>query len=103
MPNSPLVLVNLVIVSTGRSLVTEEVDGIVLDTIREFVIILDVPEAEGLVPTGGKDVEGDLAANGVSVADSQPSNNATREDRKTCVRPKSGNSFFSAATNFSRI
>lgn len=60
--------VDLKIVATGEALVTEEVDGLVLDA-GNILLGLDVLQAVSLVPTGGEDIEGDLAADGVAVAE----------------------------------
>lgn len=64
--NSPTVAEDLVVVAAGHALVAEEVDVLVLDAGR-FLFGLEVAQAVGLVPAGGEDVEGDLAADGVAV------------------------------------
>ena len=56
MANSSRVLVDFVIVATLVALVTIEVDLVVL--------LLNILEAEGLVPALGEDIERDLATNG---------------------------------------
>ena len=58
------VAVDLVVVAAGEGLVAEEVDRLILDAAGELGLGLEVPEAVGLVPAGGEDVEGDLAADG---------------------------------------
>ena len=64
--NRPLVTVNLPVVAALVRLVAEEVDLVVDDS--SLLLRLDVPQAVGLVPAGGKDVKGDLAADGVCEA-----------------------------------
>lgn len=56
--------VDLVVVAALKSLVAEEVDGLVGDAIGLLGLVLEVLEAVGLVPASGEDVEGDLASNG---------------------------------------
>ena len=57
----PAILVDLVVISTLKALIAEEVDVFVVDA-AQGLLGLDVLEAEGFVPAGGEDVEGDLAA-----------------------------------------
>jgi hypothetical protein len=64
--HSTRVLENLVIVAALVRLVAEEVDGAVLDA-AGLLLGFDVLQAVRLVPAGGEDVEGDLAADGVAV------------------------------------
>jgi hypothetical protein len=64
--NGAGVFINLIVVTSNESLVTEEVDGAVFDA-RDALLRLDVLQAVGLVPTGGEDIKGDLATDGVSV------------------------------------
>lgn len=66
MTNRARIGVDLVIVATGEALVTEEVDGLVLDT-GDVLLGLDVLQAVSLVPTSGEDIEGDLATDGVAM------------------------------------
>lgn len=66
MANRSLVLVDLVVVAALVRLVAEEVDGRVVDAVRQVLLVLDVLQTVRLVPAGGKDVEGELAADGVS-------------------------------------
>ena len=54
------------VVAARRGLVAPEVD---LCIERQAVCVLEVVEAEAFVPTCGKDVEADLAANGISKAE----------------------------------
>lgn len=68
MTNSPRILVNLVVVAALERLVAEEVDGGVLDAVGLLGLVLEVLQAVGLVPAGGEDVEGDLAADGEAVS-----------------------------------
>lgn len=65
--DSPGVLVNLVVVAALEGLVAKEVDGGVLDAVGLLGLVLEVLQAVGLVPAGGEDVEGDLAADGEAV------------------------------------
>lgn len=67
MADGPGVAVDLVVVAAGEGLVAEEVDRLVLDA-AVLGLALEVLEAVGLVPAGGEDVEGDLAADGEAVA-----------------------------------
>lgn len=60
------VAVDFIIVAALEGLVTEEVDGLVLDAAL-FGFVLEVVEAVSLVPAGGEDIEGDLSANGEAV------------------------------------
>jgi hypothetical protein len=66
--NRAWVLVDLVVVAALVGLVAEEVDGGVLDAIRLLGVGLEVAQAVGLIPAGGEDVEGNLAADGVTVS-----------------------------------
>lgn len=59
------VFVDFIIVASHKSLVTEEVDGLVFDA-RNALLGLDVLQTVSLVPAGGEDVKGDLAADGVT-------------------------------------
>ena len=65
--DSPLVAVDLPVISTLVGLVTKEVDLVVDDT-RESLLRLNVSQAVGLVPTSGEYVERDLTTNGVCKA-----------------------------------
>ena len=65
-PRGSRVLVNLVVVAALVGLVAEEVDGCVVDAIREVLLVLDVLQAVRLVPAIGEDVKGDLTTNGVA-------------------------------------
>lgn len=56
--------VDLVVVAALKGLVAEEVDLGVLDAAGPLGVVLEVLEAVRLVPAGGEDVEGDLAADG---------------------------------------
>ncbi len=59
------VVVDFPVVAARESLVPEEVDGFVVHAGEVFGRVrlgLDVPEAVGLVPTGGEDVERDLTS-----------------------------------------
>jgi hypothetical protein len=61
------VLIDLVVVAAVECLVAEEVDLVVLDAAGLGGLGLEVLQAVGLVPAGGEDVEGDLAADGEAV------------------------------------
>jgi len=63
-PDCPRVLVNLIVVPALECLVAEEVNRRVSYTSRLLGLVLEVLQAVGLVPAGGEDVEGDLAADG---------------------------------------
>lgn len=64
--NRARVLVNLIVVAALVRLVAKEVDGAVLDA-ADLLLGFHVLQAVRLVPARGEDVEGDLAADGVSV------------------------------------
>lgn len=66
-PDRPRVLVNLIVVPALECLVAEEVNRRVSYTSRLLGLVLEVLQAVGLVPAGGEDVEGDLAADGEAV------------------------------------
>lgn len=65
--NGTVISVDFVVVATGTSLVTEEVDVLVGDATRLLSLSLEVLKAVCLVPASGEDVEGDLATNGEAV------------------------------------
>ena len=65
-PDRPLVLVNFVVVAALVRLVAEEVDRLEVHTIGLVLVLLDVLQAVGLVPTSGEDVERDLTTDRVS-------------------------------------
>lgn len=58
------VLVDLKVVAALGRLVAEEVNVLVCDAVGLLGLALEVLEAVGLVPAGGEDVKGDLAADG---------------------------------------
>lgn len=62
--NGAGVSVNLVVVAADGRLVAKEVDVLVADAALLLGLGLEVLEAVCLVPAGGEDVKGDLAANG---------------------------------------
>jgi hypothetical protein len=64
--NSARVLKDLVVVAALVRLVAEEVDGVVLDA-GDLLLGFHVLQAVRLVPSSRKNVEGDLAADGVAV------------------------------------
>ena len=57
MANRTRILVDLVVVAAFERLVAEEVDLVVLDTIRELCICFYMLQAVGFVPACRKDVE----------------------------------------------
>lgn len=65
MADGPRIRVDLVVIATLHSLVAKEVNRLVVDP-RERFFGLDVAETVCLVPTCGKDVKGDLAADRVA-------------------------------------
>lgn len=65
--NRPWIGVDFVIVAASERLVAKEVDGLVLNA-RDILFSLDVLQTVCLVPTGRKDVKGNLATNRVSVS-----------------------------------
>jgi hypothetical protein len=67
MSDSPWVREYLVVIATHHSLITKEVNCLVLDAAWKLCVIFDVVEAVSFIPAGGEDVERDLAANGVSI------------------------------------
>jgi uncharacterized protein (UPF0210 family) len=60
------VTVDLPVVAALEGLVAEEVDRLVLDAAGFLGLILEVAQAVRLVPARGKDVEGELAADGIT-------------------------------------
>ena len=61
MPSRPLILIDLPVIASLVGLVPEEVYRRVLDPGQVF-LRLEMLEAVGFVPTGGENIEGDLAA-----------------------------------------
>lgn len=55
--------VDLVVVAAWLRLVSEEVNGLVLNAAWLLRLVLEVAEAVGLIPASGEDVEGDLTTN----------------------------------------
>jgi hypothetical protein len=64
MADSSGIGVDLVVVATLESLVTKEVNVLVGDAIGLLGLVLEVPEAVGLVPASGEYIEGNLTTNG---------------------------------------
>lgn len=60
--NRSRVTVDLIVITSDKTLVTEEVDVLVFGA-GDVLFGLDVLQAIGLVPTGWENVERDLAAN----------------------------------------
>lgn len=54
---------DLVVVSTLECLVTKEVNGCVVNSAWQVLLVLNVLQTESLVPSFWKDIEGDLATN----------------------------------------
>ena len=61
MPNRALILIDLVVIPTFRSLVAEEVYRLVIDS-GQGLFLFEVLEAVRFVPAVREDVKGDLAA-----------------------------------------
>ncbi len=57
----PRVLVDLAIIATLHCLVAKEMDGLVVDTTGQVLLVLDVLQTVPLIPALREDVEGDLA------------------------------------------
>ena len=57
------VRVDLIVIATDETLVTEEMDGLVIHS-GDTLLGRDVLQAIGLVPASGEDIERDLATNG---------------------------------------
>jgi hypothetical protein len=66
-PDRAVISVDLVVIATLVRLVAEEMDGSVVQAIWEVLLVRQVLQAVRLVPTGRKNVEGNLAAYGVAV------------------------------------
>lgn len=110
----PGVLVDLVVVAALERLVAKEVDRRVGYPSRLLGLVLEVLQAVGLVPAGGKDVEGDLAADGEAAWRGRRSVNgcflAAQSRAQICpitvrgthVRPRWPKRSRSFSTNFSR-
>lgn len=64
MTNGSLISEDLVVIATREGFVTKEVDGLVFNA-RDVFLGLDVPQAVGLIPSSGKDIKGNLSADGV--------------------------------------
>lgn len=62
-----LIAVDFPVISTFESLVSEEVDGSILDA-SALLFSFNVLEAVSLVPSGGENVERDLATDGICEA-----------------------------------
>jgi hypothetical protein len=60
--NGTFACVDFVIVASNSSLVAEEVDRLEVDSSRNVLLVVEMLDAVCLVPTLGKDVKGDLAA-----------------------------------------
>ena len=67
MADSPRILVDLVVVATLECFVTKEVDGCVVHSAGQILVVLDVLQAVRLVPACREDIEGDLTANRVAM------------------------------------
>lgn len=61
------IFVDFIIVASDKSLITEEVNSLVFDAGDTF-LGFNVLQTVSLVPTGGEDVKGDLATDGVTNA-----------------------------------
>ena len=67
MPHGPWVLKDLIIITALVGLIPKEMNSRVVHP-AELLFLLEVLQAVRLVPPCGKDIEGDLAADGESVA-----------------------------------
>ena len=66
MPHRPTILIDLIIIAPLIRLIPKEMNSRILDAANLF-FFGQVLQAVGLVPAGGEDVEGDLAADGEPV------------------------------------
>lgn len=69
MTRRPGILIYLIVITTLKALIAEEVDRLVVDTgkvLGRISFSPDVLQAVCLVPTLREDIEGDLAADGVA-------------------------------------
>lgn len=122
MSRRPAILIDLTVVAAFGRLVAEEMDGRVVDP-REGLLRREMLQAVCLVPAGGEDVEGDLAADRIAVRVSVSVGSRSKspgrrgwewgmgsherarmgERAETHVRPRSGNRALSASMNLTRI
>lgn len=65
MPDGPRIFKDLVVVASLVGLVAEEVDRLVVHTIRPLGLRLDMLQTVGLVPASREDIKRDLSADGV--------------------------------------
>ena len=63
MSHRPTILIDLIIIPPLIRLIPEKMNRRIIDP-RNLFFFLQVLQAVGLVPAGGEDVEGDLAADG---------------------------------------
>ena len=63
MSHRPTILIDLIIIAPLIRLIPEKMNSRIIDP-RNLFFFLQVLQAVGLVPAGGEDVEGDLAADG---------------------------------------
>lgn len=66
----PTVLIDLIIISTFVCLISKEMYSRVVNP-ADLLLRFQVLQAVGLVPAGGEDVKGDLAADRVSIKQAQ--------------------------------
>jgi hypothetical protein len=64
--NGSGIVVDLPVVAALEGLVAKEVNVLEIDP-RDVLLLLDVLQAIGLIPASGENIEGDLAANRVTV------------------------------------
>lgn len=117
MSHRPLILINLIIIPPLIRLIPEEMNSRILDP-ADFFFFCQVLQAVGLVPAGGEDVEGDLAADGETVGGEgvvsggrwivgkdmgKGGNGGEGRRGVTYVRPKWANFSRRASTNLARI
>ena len=77
MPHRPAILIDLIIITPLIRLIPKEVNSRIIDA-ADLFFILEMLQAVCLVPAGGEDVEGDLAANGKSVPRKKRENGLAR-------------------------
>lgn len=66
MPHRPAILIDLIIIAPLIRLIAKEMYSRIIHA-GDLFFFLEMLEAVGLVPAGGEDVEGDLAADGETV------------------------------------
>ena len=67
MSNGPRITIDLIVVATLVALVAKEMNGCVIDSAGQVLLVLHMSKTESFVPAGRKGIEGDLAADRVSM------------------------------------